>query len=154
MSHARKVNFLPGFALEGYPNRDSTIYKELYGIPEAKTVLRGTLRYQGFSEAIRSLLAIGLIDTNSHHALHPKGPEISWVSPSFHTVGSVLFLSCSGCTLFSCHQFLLGDEANCLAFLFTCRGNSFATCSRSQIPVYSMRTCGQGSWIVLVRSIV
>ena len=41
------MNFLPGFNLEGYPNRDSTIYRELYGIREAHTLLRGTLRYAG-----------------------------------------------------------------------------------------------------------
>ena len=41
------MNFLPGFNVEGYPNRDSTIYGELYGIREAHTLLRGTLRYAG-----------------------------------------------------------------------------------------------------------
>ena len=41
------MNFLPGFNLEGYPNRDSTIYGELYGLREAHTLLRGTLRYAG-----------------------------------------------------------------------------------------------------------
>ena len=41
------MDFLPGFSLEGYPNRDSTIYGELYGIREAHTLLRGTLRYAG-----------------------------------------------------------------------------------------------------------
>ena len=30
----------------GYPNRDSTIYGELYGINSAQTLLRGTLRYK------------------------------------------------------------------------------------------------------------
>ncbi len=32
--------------LEGYPNRDSLKYISIYGIPEAQTVLRGTLRYK------------------------------------------------------------------------------------------------------------
>ena len=41
------MDFLPGFSLEGYPNRDSTIYGDLYGIREAHTLLRGTLRYKG-----------------------------------------------------------------------------------------------------------
>ena len=41
------MDFLPGFHLEGYPNRDSTIYGELYGISEASTIVRGTLRYKG-----------------------------------------------------------------------------------------------------------
>jgi len=44
---ARDMNFLPGFNLEGFPNRDSTKYGDLYGINEANTVLRGTLRYKG-----------------------------------------------------------------------------------------------------------
>jgi len=48
MRRATKLDFLPGFALEGFPNRDSVRYADLYGIKgEAKTVLRGTLRYEG-----------------------------------------------------------------------------------------------------------
>ena len=62
----------------GYANRDSTIYKELYGIASADTVLRGTLRYQGFCDAIKGLHAMGLINSDPHPSLHPKGPEISW----------------------------------------------------------------------------
>ena len=37
----KKKNFY-----SGYPNRDSTIYSELYGINSADTILRGTLRYK------------------------------------------------------------------------------------------------------------
>lgn len=40
------MDFFPGLNLEGYPNRDSTKYVEMYGIPAAHTLLRGTLRYQ------------------------------------------------------------------------------------------------------------
>ena len=36
------------FAFVAYPNRNSTPFKEFYRIPEAETVVRGTLRYQGF----------------------------------------------------------------------------------------------------------
>ena len=32
--------------LEGYFNRDSVKYVDVYGIPEAQTVARGTLRYK------------------------------------------------------------------------------------------------------------
>lgn len=49
MSIARELDFLPGFAFEGFPNRDSTKYGELYGIPDAHTMFRGTLRYKGSS---------------------------------------------------------------------------------------------------------
>ncbi len=33
-------------SFEVYPNRNSLMYQELYGIPEAHTVIRGTIRYE------------------------------------------------------------------------------------------------------------
>lgn len=48
MKETQSLDFLPGFALEGFPNRDSTKYAKLYGIAnESHTVLRGTLRFKG-----------------------------------------------------------------------------------------------------------
>ena len=40
------LDFMPGFNLEGFPNRDSTPYAEMYGIETAHTILRGTIRYK------------------------------------------------------------------------------------------------------------
>lgn len=60
---------IPGIGkVEIYPNRDSLPYQELYGIQEAKTVLRGTIRYPGWSrimDAVKSLdlLSFDEIDT-------------------------------------------------------------------------------------------
>lgn len=71
-------SFLPGLALEGFPNRDSTVYGNLYGITEAQTILRGTLRYKGFSEVAKALIKLGLIDPNPHPMLHHGGPDITW----------------------------------------------------------------------------
>lgn len=82
MSTVQNLDFLPGFALEGFPNRDSTIYRDLYGIKHANTILRGTLRYRGFSDTIQGLQLLGLIDPSPHPILHPNGPEITWVSYS------------------------------------------------------------------------
>ncbi|XP_071549344.1 alpha-aminoadipic semialdehyde synthase, mitochondrial isoform X2 [Panulirus ornatus] len=73
-----EFSFLPGLALEGFPNRDSTIYRNLYGIPEAKTILRGTLRFKGFSEIVKGLQKLGLIDPEPHPMLHRGGPDITW----------------------------------------------------------------------------
>ncbi|XP_049867779.1 alpha-aminoadipic semialdehyde synthase, mitochondrial [Pectinophora gossypiella] len=78
MSVARELDFLPGFAFEGFPNRDSTKYAELYGIQDAHTMFRGTLRYRGFAETMKSLQLFGLVDPNPHPSLHPEGPEITW----------------------------------------------------------------------------
>ena len=48
MNHVENLDFLPGFALEGIPNRDSVKYADLYGISaEVHTMLRGSLRYRG-----------------------------------------------------------------------------------------------------------
>ncbi|KAI9687477.1 MAG: Saccharopine dehydrogenase [NADP(+), L-glutamate-forming] [Bathelium mastoideum] len=63
---------LPGFAFWAYPNRDSTPYKERYAIPEASQIIRGTLRYQGFAEFFRTLVAMGFLSTDPHPFLQPS----------------------------------------------------------------------------------
>lgn len=40
------TNLLPSVEFEGYYNRDSLKYVDIYSIPEAHTVIRGTLRYK------------------------------------------------------------------------------------------------------------
>lgn len=47
--------------LEVYPNRDSLAYKEIYGIPEAQTMFRGTFRYQGWCEILDAMKQVNLI---------------------------------------------------------------------------------------------
>ncbi|XP_054153876.1 alpha-aminoadipic semialdehyde synthase, mitochondrial-like [Oppia nitens] len=78
MDIANDIDFLHGYNLEGYPNRDSTIYKDIYGISSAKMVLRGTLRYKGFCDIMKGLHLMKLLDSTPHPSLHPKGPEITW----------------------------------------------------------------------------
>lgn len=81
MSAPKDLDFLPGFALEGFPNRDSTKYGDLYGLgPNVTTLLRGTIRYKGFAECIEAIQTLGLIDTEPHPMFHPSGPEVTWVN--------------------------------------------------------------------------
>jgi len=47
---------------EGYPNRNSLPYLGLYGVPETKTMLRGTLRNVGWCETIRTLVRLNVLD--------------------------------------------------------------------------------------------
>ncbi|KAK2602798.1 hypothetical protein N8I77_009303 [Diaporthe amygdali] len=61
MGAAKPYYIYPGYAFVAYPNRDSTPYSERYSIPEAKTIVRGTLRYQGFPEFIRTLVQTGFL---------------------------------------------------------------------------------------------
>lgn len=48
--------------LEVYPNRDSISYSEIYGIPEAKTMYRGTFRYKGWCEALDAMKTLNMLD--------------------------------------------------------------------------------------------
>jgi len=52
-----------------YPNRDSMPYQEIYGIPEAETVMRGTYRYPGWCETMKAMVDLGLIDDTPRDAL-------------------------------------------------------------------------------------
>lgn len=46
LNEIRPTDQFPGYRLEEYPNRDSTLYKEKYNIQTADTIIRGTLRYE------------------------------------------------------------------------------------------------------------
>ncbi|MCF6274616.1 MAG: saccharopine dehydrogenase NADP-binding domain-containing protein [Robiginitomaculum sp.] len=59
MDWARPVN-IGGLDLECYPNRNSLLYKDIYGIPEVSTLIRGTLRYPGFCQIMQLAKALGL----------------------------------------------------------------------------------------------
>lgn len=78
----------PAFAFVGYPNRDSTPYSERYGIPEAKDVLRGTLRYRGFPEFIQVLVELGLLSDEPVDYLAESDAEpVSWKRVTCTLVG-------------------------------------------------------------------
>jgi len=47
---------------EGYPNRNSVPYKDLYGIPEAETMFRGTYRWPGWCETLKKIGEWGLLE--------------------------------------------------------------------------------------------
>ncbi|KAF9357173.1 saccharopine dehydrogenase (NADP+, L-glutamate-forming), partial [Mortierella sp. AD094] len=78
MNSAKPIPIYPAFAFVGYPNRDSTPYKERYNIPEAHTILRGTLRYAGFPQFVKTLVDIGFLDDAPKDFLAPASSEIAW----------------------------------------------------------------------------
>ncbi|ODV62271.1 saccharopine dehydrogenase (NADP+, L-glutamate-forming) [Ascoidea rubescens DSM 1968] len=83
MASAKPYFIYPGYALVAYPNRDSTAYKELYHIPEAETVIRGTLRYQGFPEFVKVLVDIGFLKED-------EIPELSSAIPWNKALAAIL----------------------------------------------------------------
>jgi len=52
---------------EDYPNMDALPYAQAYGIPEARTLYRGTLRYPGWCETLRVIHRLGLLDEAELH---------------------------------------------------------------------------------------
>ena len=54
---------VPGMGtFEGYPNRDSLSYIDIYSIPETKTMLRGTFRNVGWCGTLDKIADLGLLD--------------------------------------------------------------------------------------------
>ncbi|MFC3416921.1 saccharopine dehydrogenase C-terminal domain-containing protein [Algoriphagus hitonicola] len=47
---------------DGYPNRDSLEYREIYGLLDIPTLLRGTLRREGFCKAWDVFVQLGMTD--------------------------------------------------------------------------------------------
>jgi saccharopine dehydrogenase (NADP+, L-glutamate forming) len=53
----------PGIGkLQVYPNRDSISYIDIYGIPEAHTMYRGTFRFTGWCETLDLMKSINMLD--------------------------------------------------------------------------------------------
>lgn len=47
---------------EGYPNRDSMPYTQVYGINPSRTMFRGTLRYPGWCTTLKKISELGFFD--------------------------------------------------------------------------------------------
>ena len=58
-------------AFDGYANRDSLLYREAYGLSDISTLIRGTLRRQGYCQAWHLLVALGL--TADDYVLEDSG---------------------------------------------------------------------------------
>ena len=87
MNHAKPYYINPAFAFVAYPNRDSTGFREKYKIPEAQTVIRGTLRYAGFPHFIACLVKLGFLDETPKDHL-ATGSKAVWADVTQKAVGA------------------------------------------------------------------
>lgn len=79
---------LEGFGgFDGYVNRDSLKYKKIYNLEEIPTLLRGTLRREGFCEAWDALVQMGLTD-DSFSLENPSSMTWSRLTSSFLDLNS------------------------------------------------------------------
>ncbi|KAK7454490.1 hypothetical protein VKT23_011244 [Stygiomarasmius scandens] len=80
MSEAKPFYISPAYAFIAYPNRDSTGFREWYGINgegEGETVQRSNLRYQGFPELVKALVQVGWLNSDEQGWLDEK--EWTWI---------------------------------------------------------------------------
>jgi len=52
--------------MEAYPNRDSLVYREAFGLHQVETMVRGTLRFPGWGETWAQIVTLGL-PNEMHH---------------------------------------------------------------------------------------
>ena len=64
MTKAKPYFVKEGYSFSAYANRDSTPFREFYKIPEAETVVRGSLRYEGNPALIHALATLGFLETD------------------------------------------------------------------------------------------
>ena len=60
--------------LEAYPNRDAVKYSSLYRLPNVQSMFRGTLRYKGWSQTMRRVGELGLLNLSPRADL----PGLTW----------------------------------------------------------------------------
>jgi len=78
MRSVKPISIYPAFSVVGYANRDSSFYNERYNMPEATTVLRGSLRYTVFPFFIQCLVDLGFLDETPQPYLAEDEPQITW----------------------------------------------------------------------------
>ncbi len=60
---------------EGYPNRDSLQYIDIYGLEGIQTMIRGTLRYPGWCKTMYHIGRLGLLDITEQNLAGKKYAE-------------------------------------------------------------------------------
>lgn len=76
-----------GFAFVAYPNRDSTPFRQKYAIPEATTCIRGTLRYAGNPDMVRTLVSMGFLSQEEIPFLKASTPT-TWKDATAKILGA------------------------------------------------------------------
>lgn len=64
MATAEPYFVADGYDFVAYPNRNSVPFREFYKIPEAHTVVRGSLRYEGNPALIKAFADAGWLDAS------------------------------------------------------------------------------------------
>ena len=85
MGKAEPYKVKDGYEFVAYPNRDSVPFREYYGIPEAKTVVRGSLRYKGNPGFVQVLASLGWLEQGKKDWLREG---MTWAEIQAKTIGA------------------------------------------------------------------
>ena len=85
MNSAKPYPIVDGLSFVAFPNRSSLPFRDIYRIPEAETVMRGSVRYTGFPEYVNALVAIGLLNLDPQPWLKDG---LTWAEITQHTTGA------------------------------------------------------------------
>ncbi|KAI9700668.1 MAG: hypothetical protein M1836_002037 [Candelina mexicana] len=85
MAKAKPYHVLDGYNFVAYPNRDSVPFRDFYGIPEAHTVIRGSLRYDGNPAFVQALANLGWLEQDQKDWLRDG---MTWAEIQQHALGA------------------------------------------------------------------
>ena len=74
---AKPYYFTPAYNLVCYPNRDSTVFKEFYGLKDIQNLVRGTMRFKGFCEVAMTWKEMGFLDDTQRDDL-ARDATVPW----------------------------------------------------------------------------
>lgn len=86
MATAKTYYVADGYDFVAYPNRNSVPFREFYKIPQADTVVRGSLRYEGNPTFIKAFADAGWLDASEKEWLKSG---MTWAQMSQHVTGAV-----------------------------------------------------------------
>ena len=84
---AQPYYFNPAYNLVCYPNRDSTPFKEFYGLKDVQNLCRGSMRYGGFCEVVIVWREMGFIDDTQQEYLQRGAPSMTWIQLTAKLLG-------------------------------------------------------------------
>lgn len=85
MTTAKPLYVMDGYKFVAYPNRNSVPFRGFYNIPEAHTVVRGSLRYEGNPAFVKALVDLGWLDIEQKDWLNDA---LSWAQIWQRVIGA------------------------------------------------------------------
>ncbi|PVH98077.1 Saccharopine dehydrogenase [Periconia macrospinosa] len=85
MATAAPYYVMDGYDFVAYPNRNSFPFREFYNIPEAHTVIRGSLRYKGNPAFVQALATLGWLEQDNKEWLKDG---LTWAEIQQKVVGA------------------------------------------------------------------